>query len=89
MPLLRTEIQEENYVAPVSANDTFYKVYTDRDVQLYIYSGIIVGLFTFSMLRTLLFFSVCMNASVNLHDWMFKGIIRAPIKFFEANPIGE
>ena len=31
----------------------------------------------------------CLNASRNLHDKMFKAILRAPILFFDTNPVGE
>lgn len=31
----------------------------------------------------------CLNASQNLHNKMFKAILRAPILFFDTNPVGE
>lgn len=63
-------------------------IYHDRDVQIEIYSGLICGLFFASLLRTMVFFNICMTASVNLHESMFLGVLRAPMKFFETNPIG-
>ena len=32
---------------------------------------------------------ICLNASRNLHDKMFKAILRAPVLFFDTNPVGE
>jgi hypothetical protein len=48
-----------------------------------------VGLFVASVLRTLIFFNICMQASVTLHKLMFSGVLRAPMKFFETNPVGK
>ncbi|ODN02112.1 Multidrug resistance-associated protein 4 [Orchesella cincta] len=85
-----TKSQEEDFEIPVESDNPLYELYNNTDIQVYTYSGIIVALFAASMLRTLLFFSICMTASVNLHDAMFKGIIRSPIRFFEIflNVIG-
>ncbi|CAL8127080.1 unnamed protein product [Orchesella dallaii] len=84
-----TKTQEENYEIPVEPDSSLYELYNNTDIQVYTYSGIIAALFVASMVRTLLFFSICMNASIKLHDAMFKGIIRSPIRFFEVNPIGR
>ena len=32
---------------------------------------------------------ICLNASRNLHNKMFKAILQAPILFFDTNPVGE
>ena len=53
---------------------------------IYIYSGIIVCLVVFSLCRSLIFFKMCMDASVNIHDTLFKKIVRAPLSFFDKNP---
>lgn len=54
-----------------------------------VYAIIIGGLILSSMARTVAFFVMCMRASVNLHNRMFSCIIRAPIRFFDMNPIGR
>lgn len=41
-----------------------------------------------TLLRTCTFVRLCFNASLNLHDAMFKGIVHAPIQFFSTNPSG-
>ncbi|RWS14111.1 ABC transporter-like protein 16, partial [Dinothrombium tinctorium] len=53
-----------------------------------IYTIQIVVLFILSLSRAVLFFVICMRASVKLHDRLFRGIVRAPISFFDKNPIG-
>lgn len=45
-------------------------------------------LFSLSLLRTVLFFVMCMKASVRLHDRLFERVIRAPVSFFDQNPVG-
>ncbi|KAK2715107.1 hypothetical protein QYM36_009933, partial [Artemia franciscana] len=62
---------------------------TDQNTNVLIYTGLIVGLFIFSMTRTVAFFLVCMKSSVNLHNRMFRSVVRAPVRFFDTNPIGR
>lgn len=57
-------------------NDVLYKLKCDSNTQIITYSTIVGALFIFSMIRTILFFNVSMNSSVNLHQSMFQGIIR-------------
>lgn len=56
---------------------------------MYIHGGIIVGIFTIGILRSISFYSVSIKASQNLHDGMFHGIISAPMRFFDINPSGR
>ncbi|CAN7997610.1 unnamed protein product [Ixodes hexagonus] len=53
-----------------------------------VYALIIGALVVTSMARTVAFFAMCMRASVTLHNRMFRSVIRAPIYFFDTNPIG-
>ena len=61
----------------------------DRNTNIYIYTGIVVTLFVFSLVRTTTFFTMCMRSSINLHKKLFNSLIRAPISFFDQNPIGR
>ena len=61
----------------------------DRSFHAIVYTVIVVVFSIISLVRTLLFFKVCMDASVSLHTSMFEGIIRAPMRFFEVNPVGN
>ncbi|CAG0897047.1 unnamed protein product [Darwinula stevensoni] len=56
---------------------------------MYIYVAIVVALFLLSIFRTVLFFYICMNSSINLHSCMFKSVLRAPVAFFDNNPVGR
>lgn len=39
--------------------------------------------------RSTTFFSVCVSASQNLHDTMFRGLISTKMRFFDENPAGR
>lgn len=53
-----------------------------------IFSGLVGGLFIVALFRTITFFFICMNSSVTLHNKLFECLIKAPIYFFDNNPIG-
>ena len=87
---------------PESYNTTAYpekegdsSAYTEWLEELDTYTGIYVftiltaGLFVFSLIRAIHFFVMCMKSSVNLHNSMFQSIIRAPLLFFDCNPVGK
>lgn len=53
-----------------------------------IYTILIASLFVLTLVRTTCFFVTCMRASINLHNRLFRSVLKAPIKFFDYNPIG-
>lgn len=57
-------------------------------INSYIYAGQTVIVFILAIGRTLVFFIICMRASVKLHDRLFKCLVRAPMAFFDNNPVG-
>ncbi|KAK4317272.1 hypothetical protein Pmani_011632 [Petrolisthes manimaculis] len=79
------------------SNDTNYSYantpvpegYLDTVTNVYIYTGMTIGLFLLSMARTVLFFVVCMASSRKLHNKMFRTVIRVPIQFFDLHPVGQ
>ena len=54
-----------------------------------IYSGLVGTAFILSVTRSAVFFYVCVNAARILHNRMFGAVLRAPIRFFDTNPIGK
>lgn len=60
-----------------------------REVFIYIYSALIVALVVIALIRSFVFFSICMRASTKLHDNMFNSITRATMRFFNTNPAGR
>ncbi|XP_023383782.1 multidrug resistance-associated protein 4 [Pteropus vampyrus] len=61
----------------------------DLNWYLGIYSGLTIAIFIFAIARSLLLFYVLVNSSQTLHNKMFESILKAPILFFDRNPIGR
>ncbi|XP_060665712.1 probable multidrug resistance-associated protein lethal(2)03659 [Drosophila nasuta] len=59
------------------------------ELDIYYFTAINVALILFVMLRTLLFFSMAMHSSTELHNSMFRGITHAAMYFFNTNPSGR
>ena len=53
-----------------------------------IYCGIVGGAVTIVTLRAIMTFLLCLAAARNLHNKMFRSLLRAPILFFDTNPVG-
>ena len=54
-----------------------------------VYGGLLGSLAIFAALRAMLFFVLMLNASRVLHNRMFARVLRAPVLFFDTNPVGE
>lgn len=52
-------------------------------------SGLTVATILFGIIRSLLLFQVLVNSGQNLHNKMFQSILKAPVLFFDRNPIGK
>lgn len=60
----------------------------DLTSNMIIYSLLIIALFGTTIARSTLFFHMCSQSSVRLHDSIFGQILRAPMQVFEENPLG-
>nr|XP_020740072.1 multidrug resistance-associated protein 4 isoform X2 [Odocoileus virginianus texanus] len=61
----------------------------DLNWYLGIYSGLTASTVLFGVARSLLVFFVLVSSSQTLHNQMFESILRAPVLFFDRNPIGR
>uniref|UniRef100_A0AAY4E1J1 Multidrug resistance-associated protein 4 n=1 Tax=Denticeps clupeoides TaxID=299321 RepID=A0AAY4E1J1_9TELE len=59
------------------------------DFYLGIYGGLTVATLVFGFMRSLVMFNMLVRAAQNLHNRMFKCILRTPVRFFDVNPIGR
>ncbi|XP_030554771.1 probable multidrug resistance-associated protein lethal(2)03659 [Drosophila novamexicana] len=58
-------------------------------LDIYYFASINVALIIFALLRTLLFYSMAMHSSTQLHNSMFRSITHAAMYFFHTNPSGR
>ncbi|KMQ89959.1 multidrug resistance-associated protein 4-like protein [Lasius niger] len=63
--------------------------YLDTNTALWIYGGFIILSVVITTCRNLIFYQICMNASKNLHNFMFSCLLKAPMSFFDNNPSGR
>ena len=68
-----------------SIDDTFDLSTNQR---IGIYGGILSTLISLVFTRTIFSFLICLAAARHLHNKMFKAILRAPVLFFDTNPVG-
>uniref|UniRef100_A0A4W2HQ67 Multidrug resistance-associated protein 4 n=1 Tax=Bos indicus x Bos taurus TaxID=30522 RepID=A0A4W2HQ67_BOBOX len=77
--------------------DLYFRLYGKEDIifildlnwYFTVYSGLIVSTILFGIIRSLLIFYVLVNSSQTLHNKMLESILRAPVLFFNRNPIGR
>ncbi|GLG99920.1 Putative multidrug resistance-associated protein [Gryllus bimaculatus] len=77
-----------------NSSDTFDDVGLEekmlsREDCIYIYAGIIGAVVVLSLVRSFVFFKVCIRASQRLHDAMFYCVTHAKMRFFNTNPSGR
>jgi len=91
--LINASITESTFKSSTTTVDTMTIVDRIQNIDtatgVYIYSFLIVTFFFFTLIRTIQFFSICMSASIKLHNRMFKSIIRSKVVFFDQNPVGK
>ncbi|XP_073470477.1 ATP-binding cassette sub-family C member 4 isoform X1 [Aquarana catesbeiana] len=61
----------------------------DNGFYLGVYAGLTVATIIFGILRSVLVFQVLVSAAQALHNQMFQSLLRAPVLFFDRNPIGR
>ncbi|XP_031636354.1 multidrug resistance-associated protein 4-like [Contarinia nasturtii] len=59
------------------------------EVCIYVHATIMACLFVIGIWRSVGFYSMCVRASQNLHNNMFRGLISAKMRFFDTNPSGR
>lgn len=64
-------------------------IFDDENHNVALYSILVWSLFILSFLRSSSVFALCLRCSINLHDGIFKRILRSPMLFFETNPMGR
>lgn len=73
----------------VRENSTDDVINSERTQNISIYVGLVAASVILSLTRALLFFHILINSSQHLHNTMFAAVLRAPIYFFDSNPVGK
>ncbi|KAL9980573.1 hypothetical protein ACROYT_G009176 [Oculina patagonica] len=60
-----------------------------ENVNIYIYAGFQFGLLLSRLLAVYFLLHLTVNSARNLHNSMLKGILKAPVLFFDTNPAGR
>ncbi|XP_070149239.1 ATP-binding cassette sub-family C member 4 [Polyergus mexicanus] len=88
--------QSNNTILPQNfTSDNITKImdmdfyFLDTNTALWIYGGFIIISVIMTTCRNLIFYKICMNASKNLHNFMFSCLLKAPMSFFDNNPSGR
>ncbi|KAL2310771.1 hypothetical protein Nmel_002439, partial [Mimus melanotis] len=81
--------QEKLNLTTNGNNGTYKNEHLDLNFYLGIYAGLTVATILFGIIRSLLVFQVLVNSGQNLHNRMFQSILKAPVLFFDRNPIGK
>ncbi|CAL8129140.1 unnamed protein product [Orchesella dallaii] len=78
---------------PAPSRNIFSKLldnsYRGQEFYIWIYTIFVFSVAIATHLKAIGFFTYCLRISVNIHEKMFSGIIRAPVKFFDDNPSGR
>ncbi|KAI4485478.1 hypothetical protein M0804_006983 [Polistes exclamans] len=83
-------IEENSWI--ILGNNTVlfdWKGSLNRTEVIYIYSGLTALTATAAFLQMFSYYEICMRSSRNLHDNMFRSIVRTSMHFFHNNPIGR
>lgn len=104
VPFLVNTVEDQRYLAKLHSlnqtDDTYENVTTNHSdtipsddenmmTYIYIYTGIVLGIFIIGITRSLFFYKTCMTCSQRLHDMMFSALIRTGMRFFDTNPSGR
>lgn len=65
------------------------EIWAKRLEYIHYYAISITIVFYLAFQRTAIFFKMCINASRNLHDLLFRGITRSRMEFFNLNSSGR
>uniref|UniRef100_A0A4W3I7R4 Multidrug resistance-associated protein 4 n=1 Tax=Callorhinchus milii TaxID=7868 RepID=A0A4W3I7R4_CALMI len=79
--------EQLNITELLNQNQTVMEL--DLGFYLGTYAGLTLAVILFGIVRSLMIFEVLVNSSQELHNRMFNSIIRAPVLFFDQNPIGR
>ncbi|XP_057310596.1 ATP-binding cassette sub-family C member 4-like [Hydractinia symbiolongicarpus] len=79
---------EEQSNANVTITARYY-VKSNPEINIYIFASLVAASFLMNLFRTIYFYATFVKCSRKLHNSMFKAVLKAPIHFFNTNPVGQ
>jgi hypothetical protein len=76
------------YQNTTTTNSTEWGWLPSTETCIYIYSGLVASVVVLSVCSVMCFFTMCMRASISLHNSMFTSITCATMWFFNNNSSG-
>lgn len=77
------------HLSEIHATEKSKSIIQNRETFLVFYTCIIALCIVCYLSRSFLFFRMCLQASINLHGMIFRGVTRAKMIFFNQNPSGR
>ncbi|XP_066267633.1 ATP-binding cassette sub-family C member 4-like [Branchiostoma lanceolatum] len=74
---------------PTNSSTAFSVAPPDTHFYIYVLTAFTAGALFMNVVGVRILFFVAVKSSTNLHNGMFNAIIRAPIRFFDTNPVGR
>lgn len=87
--LYKLRASEDGSCSVASENISFGTSEFDTRQRITIYGEIVGGAVTMASLKAIMTFLICLSAAGSLHSKMLKSILRAPLLFFDTNPVGK
>lgn len=70
-------------------NVTKLPEHLDSHTAIYVFGLLMVGIIIMSVLKMVLYSTVCKKSNRSIHNMMATNLVRAPTQFFEANDSGK
>lgn len=80
---------EQNFTERLLQNLTSENETLPREEIIYVYTALTLGTVVIAIVKSVYFMLFFAMASKNLHDFIFTKMIRATMKFYNANPSGR
>lgn len=87
--VIDNNVTEPSSSIEIDSTDETDSVMHERESLIFAYAAIMAIGNIFYLLRSFLFFRMCLQISINFHDMIFRGISRAKMIFFNNNPSGR
>lgn len=85
----KTKAKTHRNESASSATEKSNPITPESEKYIIAYSCILIVGTIIYLLRSTLFYQMCLRISINLHDMIFRGVTRAKMIFFNNNPSGR